>query len=271
MALVGPRVLNYLGESKVKAASIQIESLASALDLYLPRCRPLSVDGSEGLAALVQRPGGVAAWNGPYLKTGSVPNDPWGHPYVYRSPGEHGVYDIISYGPEARRGDGRYGGRCCELDALSDAGQARQSLALDASPSAAREEGFTLLEIVCVLAIIVGLAAIILPAIPRATSRTRLEAYAIETARCSRPTATLPSRRRTVVTQVDAMARSVRSGAPGGGAVPLRTSTSKRCWPPAAISAPPEPPSISSVPECPAAAPSSSRAWVPAIRSGSIG
>jgi general secretion pathway protein H len=80
----------------------------------------------------------------------------------------------------------------------------------------AAEAGFTLLEIVCVLAIIAGLAAIILPAIPRATSRTRLEAYAIETAtllKADRDAAIW--RRRQVVTQVDAVTRSVRSGATG--------------------------------------------------------
>ena len=103
VALVGPRVLNYLGESKVKTAKIQIQSFASALDLYyLDTGRyPLN---SEGLAALVQRGGGIATWNGPYLKGGSVPNDPWGKPYVYRSPGERGPYDIISYGADGQEG-----------------------------------------------------------------------------------------------------------------------------------------------------------------------
>src|SRR5438445_13533848 len=69
MGLVGPRVLGYLGESKVKAAQIQIESFASALDLfYLDAGRYPS--GAEGLAALVQRPGATTSWNGPYLKNG---------------------------------------------------------------------------------------------------------------------------------------------------------------------------------------------------------
>jgi general secretion pathway protein G len=103
MALVGPRVLNYLGESKVKAAKIQIESFSSTLDLYyLDVGRYPST--TEGLAALAQRPGGVETWNGPYLKGGVVPNDPWGRPYVYRSPGEHGVYDIFSYGSHGQEG-----------------------------------------------------------------------------------------------------------------------------------------------------------------------
>ena len=97
MALVGPRVLNYLGESKNKAARNQIESFESSLDLfYLDAGRYPST--TEGLTALVQRPAGLASWSGPYLKTGSVPNDPWGRPYAYRSPGEHGAYDIVSFG-----------------------------------------------------------------------------------------------------------------------------------------------------------------------------
>jgi len=103
MALVGPRVLNYLGESKVKAARIQVESFASSLDLfYLDAGRYPTT--SEGLVALAQRPGAINTWNGPYLRTGAVPNDPWGHPYIYRSPGEHGPYDIISYGSDGQQG-----------------------------------------------------------------------------------------------------------------------------------------------------------------------
>jgi general secretion pathway protein G len=103
MGLVAPRVLNYLGESKVKAARIQIDSFASALDLmYLDTGRyPAS---AEGLGALVQRPSGAQTWNGPYLKGGIVPNDPWGHPYIYTSPGEHGPYDILSYGSDGQQG-----------------------------------------------------------------------------------------------------------------------------------------------------------------------
>jgi general secretion pathway protein G len=103
MALVGPRVLNYLAESKVKAARIQVESFASSLDLfYLDNGRYPT--GSEGLAALAQRPGGAETWNGPYVRGGIVPSDPWGHPYIYRSPGEHGAYEIVSYGSDGQEG-----------------------------------------------------------------------------------------------------------------------------------------------------------------------
>ena len=103
MALVGPRVINYLGEAKVKAAKIQIESFSSALDLYYLDAGHYP-SSSEGLSALAQRPGGANTWNGPYLKGGVVPNDPWGHAYQYRSPGEHGAYDIVSYGSDGQEG-----------------------------------------------------------------------------------------------------------------------------------------------------------------------
>lgn len=103
MALVGPRVLNFLGESKIKAAKIQIESLESALDLYaLDAGRYPST--AEGLDALMHPPGGMTGWSGPYLKGNMVPNDPWGRPYIYRSPGEHGPYDIASYGANGQEG-----------------------------------------------------------------------------------------------------------------------------------------------------------------------
>jgi general secretion pathway protein G len=103
MAIVGPRVLNYLSESKVKATKIQIESFASALDLYFLDNGHYP-SGSEGLNALVQRQSDAPGWNGPYLKGGVVPDDPWGHAYVYRAPGEHGAYDIVSYGSDGHEG-----------------------------------------------------------------------------------------------------------------------------------------------------------------------
>ena len=103
MAIVGPRVLNYLGESKVKAAKIQIESFSSALDLFYLDMGRYPGSG-DGLVALVQRPGNAQEWNGPYLKGGVVPNDPWGHPYVYRSPVERAPYEILSYGADGQEG-----------------------------------------------------------------------------------------------------------------------------------------------------------------------
>lgn len=103
MALVGPRVLGYLADSKVKAAKIQIASFKSALDLYyLDAGRYPST--SQGLGALVHRASNAPAWNGPYLKGGNVPLDPWGHPYAYRSPSQHGPYAIVSLGSDGQQG-----------------------------------------------------------------------------------------------------------------------------------------------------------------------
>src|SRR6201994_4376279 len=102
MALVGPRVLGYLGESKAKAAKIQIESFSSALDLYFLDLGRYPTS-AEGLAALT-RPTNAPGWNGPYLRGGVVPNDPWGHGYVYRAPGQRAPYDIVSLGSDGQEG-----------------------------------------------------------------------------------------------------------------------------------------------------------------------
>jgi general secretion pathway protein G len=111
MVIVGPRVLNYLGESKVKAAKIQIESLGSALNLYYRHGR--YPNSNDGLSALVQRPGNTEEWNGPYIEGEVVPNDPWGHAYVYRPPVEHAPYEIVSYGSDGQEG----GSGCAALSA----------------------------------------------------------------------------------------------------------------------------------------------------------
>jgi len=104
LGLVGPRVLAYLGDSRVKTAKLQIESFSSSLDLfYIDAGRyPTS---SEGLEALATRPTGIEVWNGPYVKGGRVPNDPWGHAYQYRVSGEQTPpYEITSLGSDGREG-----------------------------------------------------------------------------------------------------------------------------------------------------------------------
>lgn len=103
MGLVGPRVLNYLSEARVKAAKLQIEAFSSSLDLfYLDTGRYPTT--SEGLGALAARPGNMQGWNGPYVKTGAVPPDPWSHEYLYRSPADNAPYQIISLGSDGREG-----------------------------------------------------------------------------------------------------------------------------------------------------------------------
>ena len=114
MALVGPRVLNYLSDSRVKSAKIQIQSFSAALDLfYLDAGRYPT--GAEGLDALVRPVTGIGAWNGPYVKGGKIPADPWGNAYVYRVPGERSAYEIRSLGA-----DGQEGGSGVAADLASD-------------------------------------------------------------------------------------------------------------------------------------------------------
>ena len=102
-SLVGPRVIGYLGSSRTKAAKVQVQSLATALELFKVDTGRYPSTG-EGLKALVEAPPGIAAWNGPYLSKKDVPSDPWGRPYAYRSPGEHGAFDIVSLGADNQRG-----------------------------------------------------------------------------------------------------------------------------------------------------------------------
>jgi general secretion pathway protein G len=103
VGLVGPRVLNYLESSKVKTARLQIDNFGKSLDLFFLDAGRYPTS-AEGLEALVQKPSAVASWTGPYLKGDKVPPDPWGHRYNYRSPGEHGKYDLYSFGADGRDG-----------------------------------------------------------------------------------------------------------------------------------------------------------------------
>ena len=103
--LAGPQVMNYLGESKTKAAKLQIEQLSNSLDLFKIDVGRYP-DSQEGLQALVEAPSSAGSdrWRGPYLKKKSVPKDPWGYDYKYVSPGAHGAFDIVSLGSDGKEG-----------------------------------------------------------------------------------------------------------------------------------------------------------------------
>lgn len=101
--LVGPRVIKYLGGAKSDSARLQIKELENSLELYRIDVGRYPTT-EEGLQALVQKPAGAENWNGPYLKKSQVPKDPWGTDYGYRSPGDHGDFDIYSFGADHREG-----------------------------------------------------------------------------------------------------------------------------------------------------------------------
>ena len=100
--LVGPAVMDRLGGAKSKTAGIQIADLDKSLELFKLDVGRYPTN-AEGLQALVAKPASANGWNGPYLK-GGLPSDPWGNAYRYRHPGEHGEYDIFSYGADGQPG-----------------------------------------------------------------------------------------------------------------------------------------------------------------------
>lgn len=111
-ALVAPRMFGKVEKSKQKAAKAQISLFEGALDTYrLDVGRYPTTE--QGLEALRTKPAEAERWDGPYLSK-EIPLDPWGHPYEYRSPGEHGDFDIISYGA-----DGAPGGEGADADITS--------------------------------------------------------------------------------------------------------------------------------------------------------
>lgn len=99
---VAPRYFGQIGKSEIKAARAQIDALEKALDTYRLDVGHYPTS-EQGLAALQAAPGNDAKWQGPYLKK-AVPSDPWGNPYQYKAPGEHGEYDLLSFGKDGKPG-----------------------------------------------------------------------------------------------------------------------------------------------------------------------
>jgi len=98
-AFVGPRFLGKKEQAEVQAARAQIEMFGTALDAYrLDVGRYPTTE--EGLDALIRKPASADRWDGPYLRKELIPTDPWKKPYMYKSPGDHGAYDILSYGAD---------------------------------------------------------------------------------------------------------------------------------------------------------------------------
>jgi len=105
IGLVAPAALRQLGSAKEKIAHQSIERLASVLDIY-----KLDVGAypttDQGLQALIAKPQGVSRWSGPYLKGEKLPEDPWGRPFLYRSPSQRPghEFDLYSLGPSGQAG-----------------------------------------------------------------------------------------------------------------------------------------------------------------------
>ncbi|ADQ84055.1 type II secretion system major pseudopilin GspG [Methylovorus sp. MP688] len=99
---VGPKYFAQIGKSEVKTAKAQIDALGKALDQYRLDTGHYPTT-EQGLAALNSAPSDEPKWQGPYLQK-TVPNDPWGKPYQYKYPGEHGEFDLWSFGKDGQAG-----------------------------------------------------------------------------------------------------------------------------------------------------------------------
>jgi len=100
--VVGPKVIERLSQGKTEIAKLQIDRLEGGLGLFRFDVGRYPTT-AEGLRALVENPG-VDNWSGPYLDKTTIPRDPWGREYQYRSPGQHGDYDLFSYGADGVEG-----------------------------------------------------------------------------------------------------------------------------------------------------------------------
>ncbi len=101
-AFVAPKFFGKMSTAKLKAAKVQIEMFGTALDAFrLDVGRYPTTE--EGLKALREKPSGIDKWEGPYLPK-EIPEDPWGNAYAYRSPSEHGDFEIVSYGLDKAEG-----------------------------------------------------------------------------------------------------------------------------------------------------------------------
>ena len=102
--LVLPRFTGRAEDTKKTAAAADISNIELALEMFEKDCGTYP-SSQEGLAALINQPGNVQNWKGPYLKKG-LPKDPWGNTYLYRCPGQYGVdFDLYSCGPNGQEGD----------------------------------------------------------------------------------------------------------------------------------------------------------------------
>jgi general secretion pathway protein G len=102
-AFAAPPVMRHLGKAKSDVAKVQVQNLSAALDLYRLDVGRYPTQ-EEGLPALVRRPAAAEGWNGPYVKKEALLVDPWGTAYVFKIPGGHGEYDLLTLGSDRAEG-----------------------------------------------------------------------------------------------------------------------------------------------------------------------
>ena len=99
-AIVAPNLLGKADDANINAAKVQIEQVSAAIDLY----RLETGRYPETLTDLVEQPADNPRWKGPYLRKKSLMQDPWHNDLQYARPGQHGKFDLYSYGPDGSPG-----------------------------------------------------------------------------------------------------------------------------------------------------------------------
>ena len=102
-AIIAPQVIKYLGTSRTQTAKVQVQNIMQGLELFRVDVGRYPTQ-QEGLIALVNPTQSAPNWNGPYLKKESALQDPWGNPYLYQIPGQHGEVDVYSLGSDKAPG-----------------------------------------------------------------------------------------------------------------------------------------------------------------------
>jgi general secretion pathway protein G len=113
-AVIAPRVLSRVGQSKQSVAKAGVASIVTSVTMYMADCG--TPEAGASLSMLVENPGNVTSWKGPYVNNADDLKDPWGHEYVLIIPSQHGNadFDIVSYGA-----DGQPGGEDENADIIS--------------------------------------------------------------------------------------------------------------------------------------------------------
>ncbi|MDK2122874.1 type II secretion system major pseudopilin GspG [Parachitinimonas caeni] len=123
-ALVGPRLFGHVDSAKINSTKTQLGLFATALDAYRLDFGKYPTT-EEGLSMLVNKPAddvpGASKWRGPYLKnSGVLPKDGWGNDFQYKAPGDHGDYDLFSFGSDGKEGGD---GDAAEIGNWTEAGK----------------------------------------------------------------------------------------------------------------------------------------------------
>jgi general secretion pathway protein G len=102
-SIAAPQVLRHLAKAKSQTAQIQVQALEAGVEFYHVDLGHFPTQ-AQGLSALIHKPDSETKWEGPYVKKEASLIDPWGNPYLYKFPGQHGPFDLYSLGADGKEG-----------------------------------------------------------------------------------------------------------------------------------------------------------------------